>query len=62
MGGIDIFLKKHGKNDGKDEERFEYACILAQEIDRHVEIVFKSMITLEEKGVIKLNIEHTNNE
>lgn len=49
-------LKRLGKGDGFDEERWKLACESAQEHDIHVNFCFKSLIELEDKGLIKLNL------
>lgn len=49
-------LKRLGKGDGFDERRWETACDMAQELDTHVNFCFESIIGLEEKGLIQLNV------
>lgn len=47
-------LKRLGKKDGHDEIRWETACNMAQEQDRHVNFCFESILKLEDKGLIQL--------
>ncbi|MCP3942417.1 MAG: hypothetical protein GY710_13145 [Desulfobacteraceae bacterium] len=48
-------IKKYGKHDGNDHHRWVNAAEMAAENDYHVEICFKSLISLEDKGLIVLN-------
>ena len=45
-------IDKHGKHDGKDHLRWLVACEKSQELDRHVEFIFESLIKLENQGLI----------
>ena len=45
-------IDKHGKHDGKDHLRWLVACEKSQELDRHVEFIFESLINLENQGLI----------
>lgn len=56
MESKEEILKRLGKGDGFDEERWKLACESAQENDIHVNFCFKSLIQLEDKGLIKLNL------
>jgi hypothetical protein len=47
-------VKKYGKNDGHDFDRYIYASELAQRIDSPVFVCFESLINLENKGFIEL--------
>jgi hypothetical protein len=48
-------ILEYGKDDGNDEERWSTACYLSQELDTHVNICFEKVVSLEERGLIKLN-------
>lgn len=56
MESKEEILQRLGKGDGHDEKRWEIACDMAQEQDRHVNFCFESLIKLEDKELIKLNL------
>ena len=54
MTKIDEIMKKHGKNDGHDNKRMDFAKDMAGKIDKNVEDVFINLISLENRGIIQL--------
>ena len=47
-------IKKYGKNDGLDEDRYEQAIEMSARIDKPVSMCFEGLINLENKGLINL--------
>ena len=47
-------IKKYGKDDSLDEDRWNCAIMMSQLIDRSVRFCFMSLIKLEDGGMIKL--------
>lgn len=47
-------IKRYGKNDGYDLDRYEQAIMMASLTDNPISICFKGLINLENKGLINL--------
>lgn len=51
---IKQFIQANGLGDGKDEDRFHEAARLSQELDQSWREMFRRLISLENKGLIKI--------
>lgn len=47
-------IERFGLRDGQDEDRYEKAIQCAGMIDRPVWVAFRSLVNLENKGLVKL--------
>lgn len=56
LNNEDQIIIRYGKYDGYDQYRMDYAKECSRKFDRPLSIMFESIIKLEEKGMIKLNI------
>jgi len=52
-------IKRHGKQDGNDEDRWSLAVEMAGEIDKSVLVCFKGLVNLEDKKLIEKNHHET---
>lgn len=50
-------IKRFGKNDGHDEDRYDMAVNMSANIDQPIFICFEGLVNLENKGSIELVVE-----
>lgn len=58
----DETIKKFGKSDGYDEDRYHMAMEMAARTDHPVFVCFEGLINLENKGLIELVVPGESNE